>query len=81
MMVNNLKLNFTIPEEIARDLKTHIRKSKRSAFVAEAVRAKLEELQAEQLKQELIEGYKARRQENEELSKEWDSTIGDGLDD
>jgi metal-responsive CopG/Arc/MetJ family transcriptional regulator len=79
-MVNTQKLNFTIPEDIARDLKTRIRKSKRSSFVAEAVREKLNKLQAEQLRQALIEGYKARLSENEELGKEWDSTIADGLE-
>jgi metal-responsive CopG/Arc/MetJ family transcriptional regulator len=80
-MVNTQKVNFTMPEDVARDLKTRIRKSKRSSFVAEAVREKLDALQAEQLRQELTEGYKARLNENEELSKEWDHTIADGLDD
>jgi hypothetical protein len=42
--VKALKLNFTVPEDIARELKTHIGKRKRSAFVAEAVRIRLEEL-------------------------------------
>lgn len=80
-MVNTHKINFTIPDDVARDLKQSIRKSKRSAFVAAAVHAKLEELRAEQLKDELIEGYQARRRENEELAGEWSSTIADGLDD
>jgi hypothetical protein len=72
-MIKTLKLNFTMPEDIARDLRTRVRKSKRSAFVAEAVRDKLEELKKERLQQALIEGYQARQAEDAEINQEWES--------
>ena len=72
-MVKTLKLNFTVPEDIAQELKNRVSKSKRSAFVTEAVRRRLEELTQKQLEQELKEGYITRRKENEELNREWET--------
>lgn len=71
-MVNTQKLNFTVPEDVARELKSRIKKSKRSAFVVEAVRDKLENMKKKQLDQELIEGYQARCNEGREINKEWE---------
>jgi len=71
-MVNTQKLNFTVPEDIAAELKTRIKKSKRSAFVAEAVREKLEYLKKTQLERELIEGYQVRFEEDKAINEEWE---------
>jgi metal-responsive CopG/Arc/MetJ family transcriptional regulator len=71
-MVNTQKINFTIPEDVARELKSRVKKSKRSAFVVEAVRDKLENIKRQQLEQELIEGYQVRRDEGEAINKEWE---------
>ena len=43
-MTKTLKLNFTIPEDIAQELKTRVSKNKRSAFVSQALKNTLEEL-------------------------------------
>ena len=47
--MKTLKLNFTVPEDVAEALKTRVEKRKRSAFVTEAVRARLKELEQDQL--------------------------------
>jgi Arc/MetJ-type ribon-helix-helix transcriptional regulator len=70
--MKTLKLNFTIPEDVAEALKTQVSNRKRSAFVSEAVRARLKELEQNQLKRLLIEGYKARAKESAEIDKEWE---------
>lgn len=70
--MKTLKLNFTVPEDIAQALKSRINKRKRSAFVAAAVLEKLKELEQEQLEKELQEGYQARREEDAEINKEWE---------
>jgi hypothetical protein len=57
-----LTLNFSVPEDIARKLKIRVGKRKRSAFVAEAVRIRLEEPKREQLREVLVEGYHTRCQ-------------------
>lgn len=66
------KLNFTIPEDVAANLKSSVAERNRSAFVSEAIRDKLKQLEQEQLRLELIEGYTARRDEAAEINKEWE---------
>jgi HD superfamily phosphohydrolase YqeK len=70
--MKTLKLNFTVPEDVAEALKTRISKRKRSAFVAAAVADKLKELEEEQLRQSLVEGYQARQAEDAEVNQEWE---------
>ena len=70
--MKTLKLNFTVPENIAEELKLHVKKRKRSAFVAAAVADKLKLLKKEQLRQSLLEGYQARRDEDSEIDQEWE---------
>jgi hypothetical protein len=71
--MKTLKLNFTIPEDVAETLRTRVDKRKRSAFVAVALVEKLKALEEEQLKQTLIEGYKAMSDEASETNKEWEA--------
>jgi hypothetical protein len=71
--MKTLKLNFTVPEDIAESLKARVSKRKRSAFVAAALQEKLKALEDEQLRQELIEGYKALSHEAGEINKEWEA--------
>lgn len=70
--MKTLKLNFTVPEDIAESLRARVGKRKRSAFVSAAVREKLQELEQEQLKQALREGYQARREEDAKINSEWE---------
>jgi HD superfamily phosphohydrolase YqeK len=70
--MKTLKLNFTVPENVAEELKTRVSKRKRSAFVAAAVFDKLKELEQAQLRRDLVEGYQARREEDAEINKEWE---------
>jgi len=58
--MKTLKLNFTVPENVAEALKSRVGKRKRSAFVAAAVLDKLKELEQKQLRQSLVEGYQTR---------------------
>ncbi len=68
------KLNFTVPEDVAAALKARVGKRKRSAFVSAAVLEKLKQLERENLRQDLVEGYQARRTEDATLNEEWEST-------
>ena len=74
--MKTLKLNFTVPEDIAEALKARVSKRKRSAFVAAAVAEKLKYLEEEQLRQSLVEGYQSRQAEDAEIDQEWeDATL------
>jgi hypothetical protein len=70
--MKTLKLNFTIPEDIAEALKANVSRRKRSAFVALAVADKLKELEKEQLRQSMVEGYQARQAEDPEVDQDWE---------
>jgi metal-responsive CopG/Arc/MetJ family transcriptional regulator len=70
--MKTLKLNFTIPEDVAEALKDRVSRRKRSAFVAAAVSDKLKELEKEQLRQSMIEGYQARQAEDSEVNQDWE---------
>lgn len=70
--MRTLKLNFTIPEDVAEALKACVSRRKRSAFVAAAVADKLKELEKEQLRQSMVEGYQARQAEDSEINQDWE---------
>ena len=58
---------------MVRKLRNLVDDRKRSAFVAEALREKLGRIEEEKLKQELIEAYKERYEEDRELDREWEA--------
>jgi metal-responsive CopG/Arc/MetJ family transcriptional regulator len=70
--MRSLRVNFTIPEDLASMLKAHVSERKRSAFVASAIRDRLLELEQERLRKTLIEGYAARRSEDKGITEEWE---------
>ena len=78
LIMKTVKVNFTIPEDVVATLRRRIGERNRSAFVTEAVRDRLHDLEQEELKQTLIEGYVARRDEDAEVSKEWEAPTLEG---
>ena len=76
--MKTLKLNFTIPEDTVVALRSRIGERKRSAFVSEAIRDKLNQLEQEELRQSLIEGYRARREEDSSTDSEWEAPTLEG---
>ncbi len=70
--MKTMKLNFTVPEDVAQALKSRISRRKRSAFVTAAVLEKLKELEEEQLRETLAEGYRARQAEDAAINREWE---------
>jgi len=70
--MKTVKVNFTIPQDVAVALKKQVKSRKRSSFVSDAVRARLKELEDEKLRLLLIKGYKARAQESVEIDTEWE---------
>jgi hypothetical protein len=66
------KLNFTIPEDVAEALRTQVSSRKRSAFVSEAVRVRLNQIESEKLRKLLAEGYSVRNEEDKEINREWE---------
>jgi metal-responsive CopG/Arc/MetJ family transcriptional regulator len=75
--MNTVRVNITLPSEIAELLKDVKNKS---SFIAEAIRERVEKDRKAYLIRELAEGYKVRKIEDKELAEEWDMTSGDGID-
>jgi metal-responsive CopG/Arc/MetJ family transcriptional regulator len=76
-MMNTVRVNITLPSDIAEMLKNVKNKS---SFIAEAIRERVEKEEKANLIKELSEGYRVREKEDKELSLEWDATSGDGID-
>ena len=76
-----VRLNITLPEELARQLHELIAPGKKSQFIAEALKKRIKEMETEKLQQILEEGYKARKKESEQLAKEFEPIDLEGWDD
>ncbi|MBU3966615.1 MAG: hypothetical protein KKG76_04445 [Euryarchaeota archaeon] len=75
--MNTVRVNITLPIDIAEMLKNVKNKS---SFIAEAIRERIEREEKANLIRELSEGYKVRKKEDKEISLEWDTTSGEGID-
>ena len=69
------RLNITLPEEIAQEIKDI---PNISGFIAVAVKEKLDRINKEKLDKLLIEGYKATRKEDKEINREWEKITLEG---
>jgi len=78
--MNTVRLNITLPEEIARQLDRLAGRNKKSRFIAETLRYRIEKIENEQLQMLLEEGYKATRQESTAIAKEFEPVDLEGWD-
>lgn len=70
--MNTVRLNVTLPKEIAEQLDNLAGTRKKSRFIAETLRQRIEKIQNEQLQTLLEEGYKSARQESLNITKEFE---------
>ena len=78
--MSTVKLNITIPEELARQLEKLAGSRKKSRFIAEALRKRIGEIQEQELNKILEEGYKSRRQESLSTTKAFETVDLEGWD-
>lgn len=76
-MSTTMRFNITLPKEIGVKLKAS---KNRSRLVAESLREKFDYEEQRHLELLLEEGYKATAKEDLELNKEFEHTIGDGVE-
>lgn len=70
-----IRLNITLPEEIAKKLSKIPNKSR---FIAQVLKEKFEQQEKEKLKSELKEGYRSLSKEMEKINKEWEKVDLEG---
>ncbi len=73
-------MNITVPEDLARQVEKLVRPKKRSQFISEALRHRIEEIQREKLQKTLEEGYKARKGESQAMTREFEPLDLEGWD-
>ncbi len=70
--MNTVRLNVTLPAELAQQLNNLAGPKKKSRFIAETLRQRIEKIQNEQLQILLEEGYKSAKQESLAIAKEFE---------
>jgi len=75
-----VRMNITIPEELAKQMDKLTGPRKRSQFVSEALKNRIEQIHREKIQKALEEGYKARKEESRLIIKEFEAVDLEGWD-
>jgi metal-responsive CopG/Arc/MetJ family transcriptional regulator len=75
-----VRMNITIPQELARQMDELTKPRKRSQFISEALKHRIDEIQHEKAQKALEEGYKARKEESRFITKEFEVSDLEGWD-
>lgn len=73
MEADNVRLNITLPRDVARRLDKFAEPRKRSRFISEAIRRRIKQIEEQEIERLLEEGYRARRKESLALAKEFEA--------
>lgn len=71
-----VRINISLAEDLFEELVKEVQPRKRSRFIAESIKETLDRKKARQLAEE----YQAAAAEIQEIGRELDGVIGDGLD-
>ncbi len=80
MSMDTIRMNITLPKEIVQALDELTGPRKRSRFISEAIRQRIEQLQNEKLEKILEEGYRANKKESQALASEFEAIDLEGWD-
>lgn len=75
-----VRMNITIPEDLAKQLEKAVGNRKKSLFISEALKERIERIEHEKLQKELEEGYAMRRDEAIAITREYEPIDGEGWD-
>jgi CopG family transcriptional regulator / antitoxin EndoAI len=75
-----IRMNITISEELAHKVDELTGPRKKSQFISEALKHRIEEIQHEKAQKALEEGYKARKEESHSITKEFQAADLEGWD-
>ncbi len=78
--MDTVRLNITLPEDLAHQLDRLVAPRKKSRFITEALRQRIEKMKNDQIQKLLEEGYKARKAESLAITKEFEPTDLEGWD-
>jgi len=75
-----VRMNIIISEELAKQLDKLVGRKKKSRFIAETLKQRIEKIQREELQKTLEEGYKTRKEESRAVAREFESVDLEGWD-
>jgi metal-responsive CopG/Arc/MetJ family transcriptional regulator len=78
--MGTVRLNITLPENLAHQLDKLVGPRKKSRFITETLKKRIDEIENEQIQKLLEEGYKERKAESLALTKEYEPTDLEGWD-
>jgi len=78
--MNMVRMNITIPEDLARQLDRLVDSRKKSRFIAETLQERVKKIEKEKLQKMLVEGYKRRKEESLSISRDFESIDLEGWD-
>ena len=76
-----VRLNITLPEDLARQLDKVAGSRQKSRFIADALDQRIREIRERELRDLLVEGYQARKEESASLATEFEAVDLEGWDD
>jgi metal-responsive CopG/Arc/MetJ family transcriptional regulator len=81
MDIETVRLNVTLPKGLVEAMNRVAEPRKRSRFIAEAVRQKIEQKERDEMGTILVEGYRAAAKKSRALAKEFENADLEGWDD
>lgn len=81
MNTETVRLNVTLPRGLVEAMNRVTEPRKRSRFIAEAVRQKIEQKEKEEMESLLVKGYQDRAKDGLALTKEFENADLEGWDD
>ena len=78
--MNMVRMNITIPEDLARQLDKLVGPRKKSHFITESLKERVKRIEEDKLQKMLEEGYKTRKEESLSIAKEFEPVDLEGWD-
>ena len=79
--MDTVRLNITLPGNLVRQLDRIVGPRKKSRFIAQILRRSLESIRKREIEKLLEEGYRSRREESRDLSRQFETIDIEGWDD
>lgn len=78
--MNMIRMNITIPEDLAHRLDDLVGLRGKSRFIAETLKDRIKRIEQEELQKILEEGYKTRKEESLSIAKDFEPIDIEGWD-
>ena len=78
--MNTVRVNVQLPKDLACEVERLTGRRRRNQFILEAIKRRVEEIHKEELHRRLIQGYQSSRQEDLQITKEFEAADVEGWD-